>query len=291
MSYRSVFNIITGHKEGRFFPRGRGHDEFVTVSPIIQFFDEDNQLKTLVYAPSEMKMMIWNISESLKQQKTINESIKTSKWNDEHGVPYSRNAYLGFDSILVYRPSIHISENDKITNPLWQIRKYSTNEVIKEIAIFQATDNPNSKVLPENYYSTFSCVSPDKTRIAEAMCWLPQINIVNLKKGKINGYLLKGSDDYSIFSSDMMHAITYYNGIQANDNYIYALWYGKVFSEEEYKGMDEIHVFNWEGRMLRRIKLSNIVHSIYLDVKTNSLYGYNTDEECIYKFKLRDIDL
>ena len=286
-----IVNIINGKKEGRFFPCGRGHNEYLTVSPIIQFFNVDSLLKSLVYAPNEMKMMVWNISESLMQQETIIESVRTSKWNDGYGVPYSRCVSIGLDSILVYRPSVHISNNNEITPPLWQIRNYSTNELIKDIAIYRPTDNPNSKVLPENFYSTSSCVSPDMNRLAEAMYWLPQINIVNFKKNKICGYLLKSSDDYSVFKSDMTYAITYYNGIQVNDNYIFALWLGKLFSEEDYIGMDEIHVFNWDGEMIKRIKLSNHIHSMYLDIDSNSLYGYNTDEECIYKFGLKDIGL
>jgi hypothetical protein len=48
---------------------------------------------------------------------------------------------------------------------------------------------------------------------------------------------------------------------------------------------DEIHVFDWEGNFVQKLKLDNKVNQIALDPVNNLLYGCTLEED-IYQYRL-----
>lgn len=288
-----IYHVRTGELLGCYFPCGHGHSEYLTVSPVTQFFDDKGQLMSLIYAPNEMKLMKWNITASLETGKTICTDAVTYKWTDDNrGVPFSRCTLLKDDRVLVYRPSVCMPEDYTITQPIWQVRTYTSNELTKDISAYKPIENENSRVAAETFFSAFSSIKPDMTKLAEAMCLLPQINIIDIETGRVDGYIMTGSDDYSIFHTDMANAKTYYNGIQATDKYIFAIWCGKQITNDNYSlGANELHVFNWEGRLIKKVMLSAPAHSISLDVPNNLLYAWHEDSDILYRYSVEDMGL
>lgn len=282
-----VFHAETGELLGSCFPYGHGSGEYLAVSPIMQLYEDEGQLKSLIYAPNENKLMKWNVTKSVRTGKTVCDEVI-----DGIDGRFSRFFYLGNETILTYIASVHISADDRITQSKWQVRTYPANELVKEFAEYQSINNKKSKIILENFFYVFSGMKPDMKRMVEAMLYLPQINIMNTDKAESKGYLMKGSDGYSIFHSDMAEAKEYYWGVQADDKNIFALWFGKKNTEENYvSGADELHVFDWNGNMVKRVKLSSPVHYMSLDTSKGIIYGWNQGKDKVYRYRVGDMNV
>ena len=82
--FYNIFNINTGEEIGNFCNRGGGPEESAAFGPISQFFKVGNELKTLLFAPHEERLVIWNITQSIIQGTTIIDKIIPYAWRDEN---------------------------------------------------------------------------------------------------------------------------------------------------------------------------------------------------------------
>ena len=81
-AYEAV-KLSTGNKIGSFCPIGHGQGEYISISPIRQIYQEKNEYKAILFAPNESKLLIWNISESLRFGRTVYEYIGDYSWKDK----------------------------------------------------------------------------------------------------------------------------------------------------------------------------------------------------------------
>lgn len=288
-SYK-VFNINTGKFIGGLCPTGHGSGEFVTVSPIKQLFVEDGDVKALLYAPNELKMVVCNIHKSIKNRKTVYEKQVSYLTNSESQRAYSRVYRINHDTLLTYIARTHIPGTHEITPSEYQVMTFSSDKLIDRLSVFQGmTENEQSVVVSEHFCSVSNAIKPDGAKIAEAMYYLPQINIIDIRTKKINGYLMEGEADYGIFDTDMRNVKRYYTRAVCDDNYIFALWSGEATKGRDiYNGCDELHVFDWNGKLLNKVKLGYFIQEIFLDVNNRKLYGSHIDKKEIYSYKIQD---
>ena len=79
--------------------------------------------------------------------------------------------------------------------------------------------------------------------------------------------------------------ILYYSSLQVSSEYIYALYVNKkdnLFSHAE--GETEIHVFNWEGAPIAKIRIPDNIIYFAVDEKHRYIYGLKGNEE-LYRYK------
>lgn len=60
-------------------------------------------MQTLLFAPYEEKLVIWNITQSIKQGTTVIDKIIPYAWRDANGGACYNEMYLQGDSILLAR--------------------------------------------------------------------------------------------------------------------------------------------------------------------------------------------
>ena len=85
------------------------------------------------------------------------------------------------------------------------------------------------------------------------MVHLAQLNILDLETGHVSGYRLEGEPDFSVFKSDEKIK-SYFTRVQADDNYIYAVYWGKERWERfETPHMNIIHVYDWDGNLVQKM--------------------------------------
>ncbi len=283
-----IVELSTGNKVGAFCPIGHGAGEYIALSPIRQIYQEENDYKAIMFAPNESKILIWNISKSLRSGRTTYEYIGDYSWKNKYSVSYSKQVVVGKDSILFYTPSVHISSPDQLTNPLYQVRTLKSNEQIKEFQIFRHTiDNKASNVLPENFLDASFSLKPNRRLFVEAMNWLPQINIVDIKTGEINGYRISDIQNEDVFSTNMEDALFCYKSVVSDEQFIYALWAGEKKKDlRPDVGYKAIHIYDWEGNLLLKCQLEYGINELSIDVRDGALYGWNIDQQQIYKFAL-----
>ena len=286
-----IYNTNDGSLIGQFFPRGNGHGEFMAVSGVNQLVPRNVGLTAMVNAIDGQKLIAWNITKSVEQNTTVYEESVLKK-PENHPAPFfSYNMLVGKDSVMGYLPGTPML-NAPSAAPVWYLFEKSTNRCLAEIHNYDPIDNPDAQKVVSDCFSTSACAKPDGTKLVESMYYLPQINIIDVKSGKVSGYLMKGHDDYSIFSTDMRELHCCYRQVTSTDKYIFALWSGRKLNEDDYsRGYDEVHVFDWDGRMLKKVKLSVPVQSIYLDQANDLLYGCHQDRQPLYRYKVADMGL
>lgn len=287
-AYEAV-KLSTGHKIGSFCPIGHGQGEYIAISPIRQIYQEKSEYKAIMFAPNESKILLWNISRSLRSGRTVYDYVGDYSWKNKNPVSYSKQVIIGNDSILFYTPSVHITSKNQLTIPKYQIRTLKSNEQIKEFQIFNYTiENTNSQVLSESFLDGSFSLKPDGSQFVEVMNWLPQINIVDVKTGKIDGYRIKNIQDEDVFSTNMENAIFCYKCVVSDNQFIYALWAGKKKRElHPDVGYQTIHIYDWNGKLLRKYQLEHGINEVAIDERDGTLYGWNIDQQMIHKYDLK----
>lgn len=286
-----IVQLSTHTQIGSFCSLGHGHEEYTVLSPITQIYENMNDKKTILFAPNESKLLIWNISESIRKGSTIYESVIPYSWKDKFPVAFINQVMIGKDSVLLYLPSLRVSSNNQLTDQCYQIRTLNSNSLIREIKIFDhPIDNKSSRVLPETFLGAYFSLKPDRSMFVEAMTWLPQINIIDIKTGKITGHRMKDIQEEDVFLTNMENALCCYTRVVSDNNYIFALWSGTPRKElHTALGYNIIHVFDWEGKLEKKIRLANPINELIIDSVNGDLYGWNIDEQRLYKYDLTSL--
>lgn len=212
-----VFNVNNGKEIGKYCPVGHGNGEYVALSPISNMAKDGTVLSTLLFAPNESKMVVWNITESIKRGATVFDKTIRYIWQKDSPAGISCVYAIGKDTILVKCPSVHIANTDEILPCIYQTRMLSSNKLLNEIQLFDAPDKAESAIMPEFLYSSSNSLKPDKNKFVEAMMYEPQINIVDLRTGKSYGYKLRTAHANACVEKAMENVRSFYLRVQSTD--------------------------------------------------------------------------
>lgn len=286
-----VFNMNNGIEIGKFCPIGQGHAEYLAISPITNVIKEGGNLKVILFAPNESKLLIWNISKSIEQNITVYDKIIDYPWRDKSISSYSALYPLGNDSLLTYMASVHIANSENITPSKYQVRSISSNHSLKDIQVFEVPQNiEDYAILPERFYSSSFCIRPNKKQFVEVMTYHPQINICDIETGIIKGYRFRTENENSLYRKDNSNVHRFYMRVQSTDNYIFALYDGCGLSQQQKTdGFKILHLFNWDGKMVKKVILEHPIHELFVDEANNLLYGVNANEQNLYCYYISDM--
>jgi hypothetical protein len=296
-NFFNVYNLNTGEETGHFCSKGHGPKDASSLPAIYNVYKENNELKTLLFAHNESKLLLWNISRSVASSSTVIDTIIPFDWRKEHGIAHNLFMFhLDKDTLLAsVKTSLLTKEAEEATLPCYEKRTVYTNELIRKYDIYlKPIRNGDASILPEAFLSTMDCITPDGTKIVQAMRRLAQINIIDVNSGKVTAYRLKGSPDFSIFKTNMRNSKVYYTRIQCDDNFIYALYLGEQFDiTPSSKSLNPhiIHIFDWEGNMIQKLNFHHPVHEICVDIVRNKLYAMDLDAEELYCYNLNELKL
>lgn len=285
----NVFNVDTGEKIGSFCSKGTGDQEAVSVNCIFQFFKKGDDIMTLLYASNEGKLFFWNISQSIENGKTIYDTI----------VPYNNNRiffqfYQSEDVLFAYKPAEEVNGSEA-TTPFYEQRTIYTNELIRDYSIYKikSVQNSNAASPLDFFFYTWDTMKPDGSKIVQAMRHLPQINILDTHTGDIVGYRMKDGPDFSLVKTDMKSMNIYYNCVHADDNYIYATYWGKEPWTDrmgvELPLFNTIHVFDWNGKLLYKLVTDQSFFRVWSDPIRKRLYTINMNTDEVYYIDLKDL--
>lgn len=287
-NFFNVFNIDTGEEIGEFCGKGGGPDEMIAVNPIYQFFKEGDTLKTLLFAPNENKLFIWNISQSIEQEKTIMDTIISYKSRNEGGfVSYNYLFLQNEDTLFAYLPSFPLSD-EEASLPFYQKRTVYTDKLLRSYNIYKKNvRNGDAAIIPETFFSSKDAFMPDSSKIVQVLYNLPQINILDTHTGQITGYRMKNSPDFSFFETGMTSRKVYYLRVQADNSRIYASYWGKEpWKRNEVPYINTIHVFDWHGKLIDELTVDHPVGEMWLDPVRNRLYTVNVSTDEVFYLDL-----
>lgn len=285
----AAFNVDTGKEIGYFCPKGQGPGEFNNVNLINQFFKKDGNLMTLLNGDAK-SLAFWNITRSVQTGETVYDTIIPYRW--QVGQFFF---YLPHDTLLSVMSTQYTDIHESST-PYCEKRHIHAEEAVKfPIYKLESVRNDGAKEPVGDFFYTWSTMKPDGTHIVQAMRKLPQLNMIDTRTGQVIGYRIKGGPDYSLVQTTMSNLTEYYYNVQADDKYIYAVYWGKESwdgsLESSLPKFDMIHVFDWEGNLLYKLRPDQSFYITWLDTARNRLYtrDWNTDE--IYYLDLNELGL
>ena len=196
--------------------------------------------------------------------------------------------------MFAYRPADYLTM-EEVSTPFYEKRTIYSNELIQTYPVYKMSSVRNTDAM---FFYTWDVAKPDGSKIVQAMKFLPQINIFDTHTGNIVGFRMKNGDNFSLLETDpnLKSMNIYYNCVTADNNYIYASYWGKEeWSDRIGAGLpsiNTIHVFDWNG--ILRYKLTTdrpFFRSIWLDQVRNRLYTMDVNTDELYYLDLNELNL
>jgi hypothetical protein len=244
------------------------------------------------------------------QKDTYNQSegvwIGDSRWVQFH--PYHKEPDTWDDkyaeikrlpSNLFPATECFIMENDYLLGTSSAIDRqvflYSlTNDSISEYDFYPVSSNSYNPRDSKNVFSGAMEIKPDKSKFVFAYTFGKALSVVSVQNMSEPMYItFKGAPfPQHVTPQELENLPIQYIRLYTTDNFIYALYAGKMVKDLENAGESQplsVHVFKWDGTAHCELQLNQLINCLCVDEKTRSLYGINPmaeeSSEC-YRFAL-----
>lgn len=285
--YKFYVSALTNNRlVGSFMHYGQGPDEYLGLTPIKRIERKGDDLISLTYEPNKRQLIEWNITQSIENGRDSILRIGYYQNPTDLGLTYSALYRIGKSQYLGYTPGLSYEGNMSV--PAFWILEGPNIEPVRSVSIVKKLiPNTHSKVDDGNFFNSFKRPSPDNTKIVDAMNWLEQINIINLQNNSVTSYRIKGSQDESVFRTRSGPEVYQYHDVVCDNNTIYALYFGEPADTfKDLHGCYWVHKYDWDGNFITKYHLPIPIMSLSLDTSNNTLYGYNLEEDALYRLNI-----
>jgi hypothetical protein len=286
-----VFNSKTLNPLGKLAKKGKGPNEFPDVLQYEHHIAKNNQLKIWVYGWNTHKIYLINISNSIKNQNTIIDTVL------KLAPQIKFNFLFVTDNYKVIGNTINTTTDMKRLL-IYDIEK---NKIIKEVNPFPKIENNNEDIAfifyKYNWLFLSSLASnPNFTKFASAMLYFNRIdifdkngNIINSYEGKNNITKTEIDGFFSTEIGNYANIKKYYSGTTSSGNFIYTIYYNKKASKSAESLPVKIRIFNWNAELVCELNIPNHLTSIAIDEKNGIMYGVAFFDEKILKYDISSI--
>ena len=292
-----VVNLKNDELIGSFLHRGQGPSEYLGLNPILRFEHKGDDLVALTFEPTKHQLIEWNITKSLETK--------------SDSVICLGNYQLPIDCSEVYQGIYAIGNGEYLgqhnggtdygnTDFYAGLPKYWILEgaeavpsrsftVFKDLK-FKIDLDKGPQVPMDFYYSSAWTLSPDNSKIFDAMNLFNQINIFDLQTNEVSSYRIKGSPsegDLKYGVEDFEKNYGQYTDVVCNDSAVYALYFGEPsITYRDTKGCFWLHEFDWNGNFKKKYRLPISIMRLWLDPSSDTLYGYCEPQDAVYKLNV-----
>lgn len=277
-----VLNINNGEKLTSLLPIGKSQSEYLKNTRI--YFDSHNISESewgiWIFDRTKNQFRLINIPQSITNNTTVIDSIVKFN-NEKKGLIYGFGKIYYSNNLVYARMQELQNGEEKVCQPVKYYKCIVDNElkVGDEILIY------NKGISREEHIHALASrdiFSKNKNKIAMAMEFLPQLNIIDLSSEYVKGFYYKDYTSFETVLQNREHDLWYNISITSNDDYIYVLTTEGFEGEYPIFG-NMIYVFDWNGNPISRIKTPSFLRTIIVD--KNTLYGQDNDYNC-YKYNL-----
>ena len=288
-----TYSLNNGKQLKSLFKVGRGPNEFRNLTHTEQYVRNNNSIKLWFYDEQKSHMLV-DITRSIK--------LHTDSLVIDSIIPIDiKKATTSYLSFIFTLDNHMFVTKTPCERAYYKDVKYSLGEYIlyrnsldtplQSFTLFtKPLINRIQKMNPNIFYESYDRIKPDKSKIAMAMWHMAQINILDLKTGKLKGFRIKGTPDFNYLEGDPEHFRTYYQRLSVDNQYIYALYEDRLsYSNQEAKRTNTIiHVYDWDGNPVCKLVLAEVLGQMSLDPVTGYLYGKTYLEE-VFRYNLKSI--
>ncbi len=269
--YNDFFEIYSiGNLQylGKCLSRGKGPNEFLSIDYDQNFLLENGNIVLWVSDPVLQKWALLNITQSLRTGRTICDTI--------FRIASDYKYFQMNDSMVLLQKYVP-------GNICLSVQNQHTGQTIQEYEFYKSYI---PKSIPISLLGMGITKHPEKDLFVGNMLYFNQINVFSSDM-KTN-FTLSYQPPIDIFETAGLldsDFILYYLSLRVSSEYIYALYLNKklgLYPHEE--GETEIHVFNWEGAPIARIRIPDNIIYFTVDEKHRYIYGLKGNEE-LYRYK------
>lgn len=277
------YNYKTGKHIADFFPIGRGHNEFLNVTPIHCISMCNDTAKSVFVALNEQKSGIFNITRSISEKKTVLEDVRDFEWKKHFTNPITQiYPYKDKLIVLVNGRKTHFKHNTYML-PQYVFWDKKTLKPIDTITFYKkALTKELHEELDMNLFRFFGILKPDRTKMASIMGYLPQISILDIESGSIKEIRYGETTLWDLLAYPTSVARCH-SSVAVDDNYIYLPWF---IDGEITKGTHIVNVFSWEGKHVMQYYIEEPFDQIQIDSKSNVLLAYNQFTNRLYRYTI-----
>ena len=268
-----IYSTNTLQSLGKFLSPGRGPNEFLSVAYEGQYYKDSLNTYLWIKDGSLMKLVLFNLTESIRQQKTILDSCI-----------YLSNDCIG-DSFIFGDTLVSIV-NSSYNHIL------STYDLKKDTLSQQPIIMFSDPLKNEHQYlfGMTNQLRSDHKRFVSNMANFNQINIFS---PQFTDIITLSLYEPTVSMKEISfiperERIRYFSGLQITDSSIYALYINlptPIFREHN-KNV-EIQQFDWEGTPIRKFIITNDIIYFTLDTRHKCIYTFKDNEE-IDKYDISD---
>ena len=211
-------------------------------------------------------------------------------WREKNGgAPYHLMFLKDGNTLITELQSFPLSDEEAAL-PAYQKRTLETNKLLKNYSSYKKSiKNGEASIFPESFFYSNDAFKPDGTKVVQAMVNLAQLNILDFETGHASGYRLEGEPGVSVFESDRK-TNKYFTRVQADDNYIYTLYWGKEDWERfEIPYMNTIHVYDWHGNLVQKVETDRGLDQMWIDPNRNRLYVTSPKVDDVFYLDLNEV--
>jgi hypothetical protein len=263
--------------------KGNGPNEYMYAN-FVNLYTDTVGGKLWVKVSVSRKLLCIDLTESIRKGSVVvTQEIDLWQFEDHSSL---LTAFIHSDSSLVL---LNIHDNTEIS-----IGNFHTGQKAFYDWMFSEDVLHRSE---DVFLSSVYLYNEQKKLLAGGMAFLDQVNFLSLSpegerfsastKPKPLRFrsLLERYTDYNA-------APTYYTGICCSDNYLICKYSGGESGYERAENeavYDFLHIFNWEGDLLKIIALDRVVSGIAFDSRSHTIYGIDSEGD-IVKYTLPLID-
>ncbi len=268
--YIAVYEKKSWHKLKTLLPKGRGPNEFRDFTFGGQYMKKKHETAIYFSDINQGNLYMLNLTKSLQEDSLNIKCISK--------IPY--RSYPTFLTDSFYISKTYIPEKKELSFLLHD----TLARPIDKYLIYESINFTRY-----NQINSADQIKPDLSKIAMAMFMFNQINILDLhKKHSFSITTSKGSTWLSERYIENHEPILYYIDLKCTDEKIYALYVNQKISEwQRVEKPIEIHIFNWEGEPLYKLKIKESLRNFDIDENNKKLYGLATQEE-IFEYDIKE---
>ena len=270
-TYFSILDLASGEHKGEFGVKGNGPLEAPYFSILHELYSDGGNIKALVEDTMKDRCLVCNVTKTIEQQTPIYDTILPYNWRAFGRVPSFSAAINGDETFVVFN-SIPDHELRRVVTPKVGVVSRSKQALISEFPIFCDSVVDVTHIGKWDISMPFSlkcAMSPNRNNVAIGMVYLPQINLLNITTGDLKCIRIKGADKVDLNCENY-----YYASVQCDDDFVYALCMNitNVPVEELDKHSGELHIFDWNGNLVKRWKFGKFYNKISIDC--GKLYAF-----------------
>lgn len=300
----TVLNIETGEEIGKIGRKGRGPNEFNYVFGTFIPVKQDGDLKSLMQVRThegKQANVLCNVTKSLQSGQGVYER--------EIDMPSSPLLWIDSERIMGEIPPKTEHENipEEYKSMFSGIARNQVLKIMPQCFIYSLSEQRVTKKYDQIYsqpayllpfdgygkpisstdqfaYMANKAVNPSRGKLVLVGSLVPQINILDLKSGKMEAVRVEG-----LPLASNSESASFYNDVQCDDKYIYALYQGPQISrfyrsyieslpektypypelsDAEWKEKggpnSQLHIFDWSGKLVARYELEGVANNLYL---------------------------